>query len=217
MKLSPVLVFCFFMIVLVLGTGCTQPAGTSVPVTTPGSAAAPVSLSSLALTSAEAPENFTLVESRVKTSDEMGTLSKDLGWQSGYVVRFSSGQGTANQTDIVQTLVTYPPAAIPDIMRIAVSTNMAEKGLEISTLPSPGIGDSSVAFLGKPIPEQGVKADANPRNPFMEQTESGSAKQELAEIVFTKGSTMEVFRMTGPGTDYATLKALAKTAYAKLP
>ena len=42
-------------------------------------------------------------------------------------------------------------------------------------------------------------------------------KNEVAEIIFSKGKTFEVLKMTGPSTDTALLIDLAKKAYAKIP
>jgi hypothetical protein len=43
------------------------------------------------------------------------------------------------------------------------------------------------------------------------------AKDNIAEVIFSRGTTFEVISITGPGADVATVTALAQKAYAKIP
>jgi hypothetical protein len=203
-----------FLTVMLLCAGCTQTSGTPGPAATPAGSIPVLPLSALALTAADAPANYTLTESRVKAPGEVRSLAKELGWQDGYIVTFSSTPGTKEgSTEIVQNLVTYPASTIPSIVQISKTNEMNDQGLTTILLPSPGLGNSSYAFSGTP---SGVVA-ANQKN-LLEQT-SGSvpARQEMVEIIFSKGSTMEILRMTGPGANYSVIRGLAEIAYARLP
>ena len=201
---------------MVIGAGCTQSGNTNFP--TPASPSSPALTPSpglLALTAADAPVNYTIAESRMKTSAEVGTLAKDLGWQGGYIVKFSSQPGTGQgPTEIIQNIVTYPVAALPQIMQVAEASEKADAGMVFTSLPAPGLGESGLAFSGKANTQAAVQQNTNPLVP---ETASVSVKQDMVEIIFIKGSPMEVLRMNGPGADYAILRGFAETAYAKIP
>jgi hypothetical protein len=215
MKLSTVLILCLFIACTAIGAGCTQLGNTPGPVATSASPAPALSPGALALTAADAPANYTLVQSRGKSPDEVGKLAKELGWQNGYVVAFSSRPGTGKgQTKIVQNIVTYPDASIVRVVQITKTNEMASKDLLITSLPSPGLGDDSIAFTGT---ANGQGATQQNNNPLVQETAGGKGTEDMVEIIFSRGSTMEVLRMTGPDASYATLRALAETAYARIP
>ena len=75
--------------------------------------------------------------------------------------------------------------------------------------------EHSHAFRGKAISQ--IVFSENKGDPLGSGTLKGSLKHGQVEIIFAKGSTLEVLKMTGPYADYATLKALSEIAYAKLP
>jgi hypothetical protein len=215
MKWSSVFCICFFIVGVVIGAGCTQPGNTSLPVSTTFPSAPVPLLGTLALTATEVPANYIIIESRAKTADEVGKLAKDQGWQGGYIVKFSNRQGTVNgSTEIVQNLVTYPAAAIPNVIQIAKSNEIVSSTLKITDLPSPGLGELSIAYYGKGDAHVAVQQNDNL---ILQETARGPVKSDFVEIIFSKGSTMEVLRMSGPGADYEVLRSLARTAYAKLP
>jgi len=210
MKWSSVLLFGILIAGMVVFAGCTREGSSPSVAATPASPSPALSTSALA--AADAPANFTLAESRVKTPDEVANRAKDLGWEDGYLVKFS---GTADgQTAITQNLVTYPAASIPVIMRTIESEAMGETGRVFTPLPSPGLGESSYAFSGK-----ADTRSASPQNgnPLQIVTPGTGQKPDMVEIIFTKGSTIEILRMEGPGTDYAILRNLSGTAWARLP
>jgi hypothetical protein len=215
MKWSSHFLVGIFLTGMLLCAGCTQSAGTPGTDATPAGSVPVLPLSALALTAADAPANYTLTESRVKAPGEVGSLAKELGWQDGYIVTFSSTPGTGEgPTEIVQNLVTYPASTIPSIVRISKTNEMNDQGLTTTLLPSPGLGNSSYAFSGTP---SGMAAADQNNNPLVQVSGSVPARQDMAEIIFSKGSTMEVLRMNGPGANYSVIRELAETAYARLP
>jgi len=211
MKWLPVVLFFLFVIGLSLGAGCTQSA---LPEDIP---ATPVpSLADFALTAADAPGNYTLVESRAKTADEVGSLAKDLGWQGGYVVTYSGmPDHPMGATEITQTITTYPASGMADIVAFVDTTDQSDPELVVTNLPSPSLGEYSHAFSGKAISQ--IVFSENKGDPLGSGSLKGSLKHDRVEIIFAKDSTLEVLKMTGPNADYATLKALSGIAYAKLP
>lgn len=211
MKGLPVVLCVLFVIVLLLVAGCTQSAPSKE-----NPAAAQRSLADLALTAADAPDNYTLVESRAKTADEVGNLAHDLGWQGGYVVTFSGmPDHPVGATEISQTIATYPAEGMADIVAYVDTTDRSDPELVITILPSPSLGEHSYAFSGKAISQ--IVFSENKGDPLGSGTLKGSLKHDQVEIIFAKGSTLEVLKMTGPNADYATLKALSGIAIAKLP
>jgi len=118
-------------------------------------------------------------------------------------------------TEITQMVTTYPAAGMAEIVAFVDSNDRADPELIITTLPSPGLGENSIAFSGQANSQIILRPDTD--SPFESGSLKGSFKQNMVEIVFSKGSTLEVFKMTGPYADYATLMQLAETAYAKLP
>jgi hypothetical protein len=213
MKGLPIIVSVLLLTGLLLGAGCTQ-AGTGA--TPPSSPAAAPDLSTCALTAADAPPNFTVTESRAKTPGEVGNLAQSLGWSGGYVVKFTGPQDSPmGATEITQTITTYPAARMSEIAALVETNDRADNELTFTTLPSPGLGDSSSAFSGKAIGQIVVRPDTG--NPLITTSAKGSFKQDMAEIIFAKGSTLEVFRMTGPDASITTLQGLAEKAYARIP
>lgn len=216
MKWLPVFLIFILFTAMVFGAGCTQ---AGEPATIPAAPAQPSpdsSLSSFALTAADTPANYTLVESRAKTPDEVKNLAMNLGWAGGYVVKYSGmPDDKMGPTEITQTIATYPAASIPEILALADTNDRADRELVITGLPSPGLGKDSRAFSGKATSQIVLRPDTG--DPLSSGTLKGSLKQDMVEIIFAKDSTMEVLRMTGPHADYATLKPLAEKAFSKLP
>ncbi len=61
-----------------------------------------------------------------------------------------------------------------------------------------------------------LEPDAS-RSPLAPATVQAEPVQDFAEVYFSKGPILEVIRMTGPGSDAATVTALARVAYARIP
>jgi hypothetical protein len=200
MHLSSVLIVSI-LVIAVTGSGCTgSPASPSVP---PANA----SLSSLALTPAELPPGFTQAESREKTLNDVGSLARDLGWDGGYGISYTRpGPDPGNATTILQSIAIYPVQNIPAITTMADSQDRAGfNPTDTSNLTLEDLGANSRGFSISASPVSSVTATVN------------ETSCDIAEIIFSKGRTFEVLRMSGPGTDIAILKSLAETAYAKIP
>jgi len=213
MSCSPTLIIAILVCSLIFAAGCTGRAGTAVPAApTP----AHITLESLALTPSEVPQNFTLRESRAKNVTDVSKLARDLGWQQGYVVRFTSPtEGVPGQTKILQTVTLYPAKNIPAIAALAEKQERSDKNMLFSNLSSPALGSYSRAFSGTvntlmtPEPDNG--------NPLGSGSVGATVQQDFVEIIFSKGDILEVLRMTGPDSDYSTLASLAQKAYNKIP
>jgi hypothetical protein len=213
MSCSPYLIVAILVCSLILTAGCTGRAGTAVPAApTP----ARITLESLVLTPSEVPQNFTLRESRAKNVTDVSKLAQDLGWQQGYVVRFTRpSEGISGQTEILQTVTLYPAKNIPAITALAEKQERSDKNMLFSNLSSPALGSYSRAFSGTvntlmiPEPDNG--------NPLGSGSVGATVQQDFVEIIFSKGDILEVLRMTGPDSDYSTLASLAQKAYNKIP
>jgi hypothetical protein len=213
MSSSRGLIIAILVCSLVLATGCTGPAGTAAPSPSPPEL---ITLESLVLTPSEIPQNFTLRESRVKNSTEVSKLARDLGWQQGYVVRFTRPpEGISGQIEILQTVTRYPAKNIPAIAALAEKQERSDTALIFTNLSSPALGSYSQAFSGTVhtliIPEPVTGNLSGPGSV------EGTVQQDFVEIIFSKGDILEVLRITGEGADYATLTSLAQKAYAKIP
>ncbi|HWS22314.1 MAG TPA: hypothetical protein VN227_06710 [Methanoregula sp.] len=213
MSSSRGLIIAILVCSLVLATGCSGPAGTAAPSPSPPEL---ITLESLVLTPSDIPQNFTLRESRVKNSTEVSKLARDLGWQQGYVVRFTRPpEGISGQIEILQTVTRYPAKNIPAIAARAEKQERSDTALIFTNLSSPALGSYSQAFSGTVqtliIPEPVTGNLSGPGSV------EGTVKQDFVEIIFSKGDILEVLRMTGEGADYATLTSLAQKAYAKIP
>jgi hypothetical protein len=216
MKWLSVFLSCILIGAMIFGSGCTKADSPAAIPATPAQPATVLSLSSYALSVADAPVNYTLTESRTKTSDEVGSIAKSLGWAGGYVVKYSGmPDDKMGPTTITQTITTYPAANMPEILALMDKNDRADKELTITALPSPDLGKDSRAFSGKAISQIVMKEKTG--DPLNTGTLQGSFKQDIVEIIFAKGSTIEVLRMSGPHADYAMLKSLAEKAYAKIP
>ncbi len=213
MRNSRYLIFAIFVCFLILTAGCTGRTGTAVPATTEP---APARLESLGLALSEIPENFTLSESRMKNISEVGKVARDLGWQQGYVVRFTCPLNEeCGSNEILQTITRYPEKNSPGIAELIEQQERSDSTMIFSNLSSPQLGSYSRAFSGTVntliVPESGDL------NPLGSGSAGGTARQDFAEIIFSKGEILEVIRMTGPEADYTTLVSLAQKAYSKLP
>jgi hypothetical protein len=216
MKWLSVFLSCLLIGAMIFSSGCMKAESPAAIPATQAQTGPGSSLSRYALTAADAPVNYTLTKSRVKTSDEVGGLAKNLGWAGGYVVKYSGlPDDRVGPTTITQTITTYPAATMPEILALTDTNDRSDKELSITALPSPGLGQDSRAFSGKAISQIVMREKTD--DPLDSGTLQGSFKQDIVEIIFAKGSTIEGLRVSGPHADFGTLKGLAEKAYAKLP
>ena len=224
MDASRLLILALLLGSALLAAGCTTgaPAPVPAPATAPATAApAPADLASLALTPADLPAGYTLVESRPKNLSELGPLAHDLGWQAGYVVRSANTPPSpgGRPTTIVQSIATYPAGNIPDLVALVEKQDRSDKDLSYTDIGAGIPGDHGAGFFGKASAPILVKpTNENPlvSGPFSHDVET-VAKNDVAEAIFSRGTTFEVISMTGPGADAPSVTALAREAYAKIP
>ena len=203
----------------IFSAGCTQSASQVTVAPVIGSATV-IDPAQLALTQSDVPQEFTMGESRAKTPADVSNLAQELGWQDGYVVRFSSPAADGKQeSEIIQTIATYTERTIPDVITLAEQQDRSDRDLTYTDLTVQGLGNNARAFTGKAGAQILIKpVDTNPVFGSVNKNEAQAVfKNEVAEIIFSKGDTFEVIRMTGPSTDTALLVNLAQTAYAKIP
>jgi len=203
----------------IFSAGCTQNSSSQVPVlvTTSVPVANPAQL---ALTQSDVPQGFTLVESKAKTNADVSKLALDLGWQDGYMVRFISPvQDARGANEIVQSIAIYQERTIKDVIAMAEQQGRSDIDLTYTDIPVQGLGNNARAFYGKASAQILLKpTPANQLIPGMDKNAVPAIfKNEVAEIIFSKGNTFEVLVMTGPSPDTALLIELAKKAYAKIP
>jgi hypothetical protein len=203
------ILICF----LILAAGCTI-RDTQGVNTEPAPARFP--LESMVLRPSDLPQNFTLVESRVKNTTDVGNLALSLGWQQGYVVRYArSPEVGTGSTEILQTIARYPEKNIPAVAELIERQERSDNNITFSDLSSPSSGNYSHAFSGK----ETVRIINTSEDVFLLEYDSAkeTIQQDFIEIIFSKGDILEIIRLTGPGSDFSTLSHLAQKAYNKIP
>jgi hypothetical protein len=199
--------------------GCTLKTETAPPVLLKGMPTTSASLGQLVLTSSDLPPGFVRTDSRAKNSSDVSQLALDLGWEGGYVIRYVDSSGpAANPTEIVQTIAVYPEKNIPDIIVLAEKQTLADTYLTFSDIPVSGLGRYGRALKGTAVAQFIVKPETDNAILFGSQGSTAKAvfRQDTVIILFSKGNIFEALQMNGPGADYALLKDLADTAYARL-
>lgn len=200
---------------LVTISGCLQD---PVSPADPGPATTffPPPYTSLALTADDVPDEFSLAQSRQKERDEVGDLARDMGWSGGYVVSFTGyPDNPLGPTTITQTIATYPASRMPEILAYIRVSDRSDQEMGITDLPAPDIGDESFAFIGKPSSQIVLRPKTG--DPLAGNTLQGSLRQDVVEVVFSQGSTLEVLKMSGPHADAGILLDLAKKASGRIP
>jgi hypothetical protein len=136
------------------------------------------------------------------------------------VVRFTrTAQGGKEEIEIVQSIAIYQERTIPDVIALAEQQGRSDRDLTYTDLPVRGLGVNARAFSGKARAQILIKPiETNPVFAGMNTHEvQAVSKSDVAEIIFSKGNTFEVCRMTGPSPDTELLFDLAQKAYAKIP
>jgi hypothetical protein len=218
MQRSIAIGLCLIVCAAILCAGCTSSSGTGSAATTGTATTTPttnVSLAPLALTPTNVPAGYTLVSSRQKSSDEMSSVAKDLGWQEGYVTIYSSPAGSAGKpTTITQTITVYSGKDISSIVSLVDKNERQQNGLVFSDLALPATGADTRAFSAALV---NATPTVTPGGMVTLAESSGTTPTVgYTEVIFGKGEILEVIRMSGPGAQYDTLKSLAEMAYAKL-
>jgi hypothetical protein len=166
------------------------------------------------------PPGFALAESRMKNSSEMGRLALDLGWQSGYVVRYINPvQGTTSVTEIIHSIAIYPEHTMPDVIEYSAQQARSGSDFTYTDLLVPAPFEHARAFSGKagaqiPPASTGFSLLSDKTGTTDEQA---GIKNDFSAIFFSKGNTFEVIKISGPSPDAAFLFNLSKKAYAKIP
>jgi hypothetical protein len=208
MRFFSYLIVSFLICAAAAGSGCISGTGQSSPVT-PAVPSATGNLSQLVLAPADLPAGFILAESREKKQDEMGDLAREIGWDGGYVIRYTKpAADPGSPTVILQSIAVYPEQNLPAIIAKVDEQDRAGFNQTITSLTLQNLGPDSRGFSVHMLPAVSVPENAT----GMTRTETG-----VVEIIFSRGTIFEVVRMSGPGTDAAVLQSLAETAYAKIP
>lgn len=217
-----------FLILIVLLCGALAVAGCTSGTTSPAQAtrSADVPLSSLAIDRSDIPgDYYILTVNQEKDISEMGDLAQSLGWKKGYVVEYTTVKDLPEnfQNTIRQTLATYPESSMPEIVGYIAQADQPYSNLAYTEFPAPGLGPNgrvfvgNIRFPGETTPTPTVTGALSAAMAMKEMTVEKSDGQIFAEAIFTKGTTLEVIRMTGPAPDPANLTALAQKAYQKIP
>ena len=208
------------MCAALLCAGCTQPVspapGTPVPAAGTATALDP---GLLGLASADLPQGSILVESRTKNTSEMTRLALDLGWQGGLVVRYVlPADGDKGTYEIIHSIAMYPEAAVPDVIGYSDRAARSDPDFTYTDFAVNGMGNNAKAFSGIVAVQPGQKPLSNPVivGPDTQETPSG-IRTNFSEIIFSRGKTFEVIKITGPSPDTAILINLSQKAYAKIP
>jgi hypothetical protein len=219
---------CFLILALLAGAalafaGCTTP---SAPAATPTAAPAP-SLASLALTQSDLPAGYVMTESRQKNASELSPLAMKLGWQDGYIAKFTNSTAPAGSQDIIlQTITTYPESSMPNVLEYVSKADRSYSDIAYTDLTLAGLGKNGGGFAGKvragdqPAAMIIVPTTASPLSSaerLSSTPQSVPYGQNLAEVYFARGTTFEVIRMSGPHASGEEVLKLAQVAYSKIP
>lgn len=217
---------CIILAFLICGflavAGCTTiPA--APPVTTP---APSVTLASLAIDRNDLPQGYVLTMSREKNAIEMGSFAENLGWQGGYVVEYSMDVASDGSRNVIlHSLASYPDRSLPGIIEYINRTDRSCSTMGYFDIAVSDLGENSRAFIGY-IPNQGTTpgvgsttADTSPAPAAITGRESprSTCREKFVEIIFFKGTILEVIRMSGPVLDDKEAIGIAQKAYVKIP
>jgi hypothetical protein len=219
MQISRIIFISLLFCAALFCAGCTQssPSDTVSPDTVSAPVADPAQMG---LTLSDLPPGFALAESRTKNTSEMGRLALDLGWQSGYLVRYISPVQNGNAgTEIIHSIAIYPEQTIPDVIEYSAQQAKSDSGFTYTNLTVHALYEHAQAFSGKagaqiPTTSTGYNLLSAKTDAQVEQTE---LKNDFSEIFFSKGNTFEVIKISGPSPDTAFLLNLSEKAYAKIP
>ena len=211
MQISRLIHILIVLVAAVLLAGCTS---TVDKVSPPASPTIRPDLLQLTLTSADVPSDYTLIESKPRDLGDKANLAKDLGWQGGYVTHFIAHENrTGEDTDIVQSIAVYPPGNLPGLVTMVDKQEQADPDMPWTELNTTGLGNLSRGFYGKALAPILVKpTNVNPlsTDPWNHDVQTIRQK-DTAEIIFAQGNILEVIKMTGPRTDPAILREIART------
>jgi len=212
-----------FVVVLIIAAivcaGCTQSTRPGVVVPTPVTVTQ-VNPAALSLSPSDVPLDFTLTENRTKVSSDMGSVAMGMGWQGGQITRYTSLalDGKAGY-EIAHSIAIYPAGSMPDIIAIAEKQARSDRDILYTDLAVQGLGDRARGFSGIASAQQPARtAVENPVLAGRDDTNvQAGIKTNFSEIIFSKGDTFEVVKITGPFPDTALLVNLSQKAYAKIP
>ena len=228
MNLLPAPVLAVLICCMLIVSGCTTaPAspGTIAPPV-PALQTPAVPLSSLVLIRTDLPDGYVVTMNREKNASEVGSLAISLGWQAGYVAEFAGPAGIpADQQNIVrQSLATYPEGSLQTIVESINGTDQSAPDLRYNDFPVSGLGGNARGFTANTgNATRLITATAAPGPlPGLEEiggktTRNPPPEQSFAEIIFSKGSTLEVIRITGPAPGPDDVLAIARKACGKIP
>jgi hypothetical protein len=199
---------------VVFSAGCMQGTGT-VPTVSPADVS-PVR--DLALNPADLPACFSLTEQYEKGPGDVGMLAKDFGWQAGYVVSYTCPSDGREPNVITHSLAVYPAE---NISAIAFLVDEQDRmGLSYENFSFTDQRTAMRGFFGNAGGAPGPYVSPDTIISGGLPTDNGlSAKPRslIAEIIFYRGTQLEILRMTGPGTNITFLRGLARIAEQKIP
>lgn len=169
-----------------------------VATQSPESPSAGVRPAEMALVPEDIPAGYSLRDRTVIAYDEVGQLSRDMGWMQGYrVVYYRGNPENDDVTGIRQVIAVYPPESMTRVYAVEKDLLLEEvDGIKKHEIPFPKIGDRSIA----------VRV-TEPEDPH-----SGA----VYSVLFTKKNVCELITMGGTATDYESLKHLAVLASDKV-
>lgn len=219
MQISRNLFVLLILCALLFCAGCTQPAS-QVTVEPGTGSSAVIDPAPLGLAPSDLPQGFTLAESRTKKPSEMSQLALDLGWQGGYVARYTSPpQNGAGGYEIIHSIALYPAQKMPDVIAYSEQQGQSDTGFAYTRIAVPGLGAQARGFSGMTgTLNAGGNRESNPMTADLDTPIApATVKMNFSEIIFSRGNAFEVVKLSGPSPDTALLLRLGEKAYAKIP
>ena len=218
----PFFVFSVLAGITLAIAGCT----TETAVFPKATHAPALSLPPLALDRADLPEGYVLTMARQKDAGDVSTLAHDLGWQAGYVEEYMESTAPEGSRVVIRhTLATYPEDSMPVVLDYVTRADQTCSDLRYFNITVSGLGETGRGFVGY-VP--GSESAANltaVRSAYGppgitgvvgNNTTQENCGEHFIEIIFAKGTTLEVIRVTGSVPGDKDVIALARKAYAKL-
>jgi hypothetical protein len=218
MRFSPLLVIILLAGTAVFAVGCTQATSPVQPATPVLITVSP--LQDLAFGPADLPACFSLTEQHARSSGDVGTLARDLGWKDGYMVTYSCPAEGSDPTVIIQSLAVYPAENMPGIASLVDRQDRSDPNYTYENLTFPDQGTTFRGFYGKVVGamDHGIRPGTSLVSDGRDVPETNTVSgNDVAEIIICRGTVFEVLKMTGPETNVTLLKDLAGKVSAKIP
>jgi hypothetical protein len=138
--------------------------------------------------------NYTIIERTPRLKSDVNEDAINWGWKEGYYIRYARiGENIFDSTVVEHFISIYPSE---NISKLIAEPKESDENWTYEEMPNPTIGDTSRAYR-------------------ITITDEYGGSERAYQIEFIKNNVYELIIMSGPITDYESLKELAKKAGTK--